>query len=422
MTASTLSELTSPAHVNWNILHQKYNPVLGLVNELIGVIPNCDKVLEIWPPGFRTYNLLVPNLLNLPNTLWSGKRLKAVMGLAMYASSAAAGCPYCTAHTCSFALRRGAAEKAILGERNAAEAAAVLVAEAMSGVPATLSKEHVAELKKHFNDDDAQQIVLAVCLMGFLNKFMDAMGIELEEESVASVGKLLAGTGWNPQRHLREQFQVPQEAIASASDNFFTYLRVARHAPGAINLERKWLKGIPHSADAAVFLKQKTGSDFQLLQKIKKPRAIKAITAVLRDNLDESTTTIGIRVKCLAAMVFASVVKNEPLLREIKLMCDHFQVRYQHAAAAIEPIVLTAVPADKQSYQEMSVRLQQYFSDEEIPLMMLARASAGSPAEVNEIIISEAAQKLLPQQIVELMVWISVQQMLHRLHVFFALS
>jgi hypothetical protein len=47
------------------VLHERYGPLLELVRRLIGVVPNCDSYLEIWPTGFRSYNVIVPNLLNL---------------------------------------------------------------------------------------------------------------------------------------------------------------------------------------------------------------------------------------------------------------------------------------------------------------------------------------------------------------------
>jgi hypothetical protein len=46
-------------------LQERYGPMLELVRTFIGVVPNCDGYLEIWPPAFRTYNLMVPNFLNL---------------------------------------------------------------------------------------------------------------------------------------------------------------------------------------------------------------------------------------------------------------------------------------------------------------------------------------------------------------------
>ena len=124
----TLADSLQSASVDWNTLHKKYSPQLNLVRELIGVIPNCDPILEIWQPGFRAYNLLVPNMFNLPNTVFGNKSFKAAVGLAMYASSKAA-CAYCTAHTCSFALRRGTRTEAIAGMRTEKEQAVVSLAE-----------------------------------------------------------------------------------------------------------------------------------------------------------------------------------------------------------------------------------------------------------------------------------------------------
>ncbi len=105
----TLASLLHRDAVAWPTLHARYGPLLELVRVIIGVVPNCDRYLEIWPPAFRTYNLLVPNLLNLPFTILGfGSAPKEIVGMGMYVASRAAECPYCSAHTCSFALRRGA--------------------------------------------------------------------------------------------------------------------------------------------------------------------------------------------------------------------------------------------------------------------------------------------------------------------------
>ena len=65
MTANTLAQQIESASVSFSDLEREYRPMLRLVEQMIGVIPNCDPFLEIWPTGFRTYNLLVPNLLNM---------------------------------------------------------------------------------------------------------------------------------------------------------------------------------------------------------------------------------------------------------------------------------------------------------------------------------------------------------------------
>lgn len=124
-----------------------FHGLLRLVDTLIGVVPNCDRYLEIWPPAFRTYNIMVPNLLNLPVPVFGvGGPPAGVVGLAMYVSSRTAGCAYCSAHTCSFALRRGAAPDkvaaALLPHQSSftrGELAAVAVARSLASVPCELT-------------------------------------------------------------------------------------------------------------------------------------------------------------------------------------------------------------------------------------------------------------------------------------------
>ena len=52
--------------VAWETLEERYGALLKLVEVLLGVVPDCDRYLEIWPPAFRSYNVMVPNFLNLP--------------------------------------------------------------------------------------------------------------------------------------------------------------------------------------------------------------------------------------------------------------------------------------------------------------------------------------------------------------------
>ena len=84
---ATVWPLLTPALVPMPQLEAKYGPVLGLVKVLLGVVPNCDAALEIWPPAFVAYNVMVPNLLNLPFLLWGvGAAAPAsIVGLALYA-------------------------------------------------------------------------------------------------------------------------------------------------------------------------------------------------------------------------------------------------------------------------------------------------------------------------------------------------
>lgn len=66
---NTIAQKLKSSEIDLETLHDNYHPMLELVKELLGVVPNCDKLLEIWSTGFRTYNLIVPNFLNLPFSL-----------------------------------------------------------------------------------------------------------------------------------------------------------------------------------------------------------------------------------------------------------------------------------------------------------------------------------------------------------------
>src|SRR5580692_7614776 len=130
-------------------LYERYGPLLDLVRELIGVVPNCDPYLEIWPTAFRSYNVMVPNLLNLPVGVWAPD---PAVGLALYVASRTAGCAYCSAHTCSFALRRGATADTVAHAVDADPAgtardrAVIAVAKKLSTVPATITDADRAAL------------------------------------------------------------------------------------------------------------------------------------------------------------------------------------------------------------------------------------------------------------------------------------
>src|SRR4026207_1620059 len=234
----TFAESLKPSSIDWNTLHKNYDPLLNLVKELIAVIPNCDPILEIWKPGFRTYNLLVPNMFNLPQTIFGSRSFKASMGLAMYASSKAA-CDYCTAHTCSFALRRGARTEAIAGSRTAKEQAVVKLAEGLAQVPSTLTLADVQTVNQYFTPTETEWLVFSISMMGFLNKFMNAIGVELEQETINDVAELLSKTGWQPGIHAVNGYSITRSTIPQ-QDNLFTYLRVIRQAPGALVWEKKW--------------------------------------------------------------------------------------------------------------------------------------------------------------------------------------
>lgn len=419
---ATLAERLTEDRIEFDELHRRYRPLLSLVDVLIGVVPNCDRYLEIWPPGFRTYNLMVPNFLNLPASLLGAGAPKDVVGLAMYASSRAASCAYCSAHTCSFALRRGSSDDALTGvSRTPGERAAVAVAESLSTVPHGYTPGLGHALREHFSADDAEWIVMGVAMMGFLNKFMDAVGVELEPEAIDDVAALIGPTGWAIGQHGWADGPrhggangVPSDGDGAAGppvDSLATLLRVFRAAPGALRLDRRWMRDVPKEAKRVRrFVADTSGYDEPLLERLRHARPRRALAAMLRDNLDPGQSELGIGTKALVGLSFATFVGN-----------DHLAERNAALASAhgVDPAAIrAAIESSGAAGSGASTELD----DATTAAIALARAMAPSPAAVDRAEIERACTSLSSAEIVELAVWVSLCQLLHRLAVYFEID
>ena len=423
----TLARSLQPSAVNLSQLGREYRPLLQLVRLVIGIVPNCDSLLAIWPPGFRSYNLLVPNLLNLPFSIWGWGPPVVPLGLALYTASWTARCSYCTAHTCSFTLRRGGPPEMLRGSRSPAESAAVAAGEALARIPCAFTREHRDDLLRHFSARNAERLALGIALMGFLNKFMDATGVDLEPAAVNEVSALLLPTGWTSGKH-----RVAAEASADPAfqprrggrDTLATKLAFLRYVPAALRLEGSWTRGVPSRWPAVgTYLEAQTGHSFPLLAKLSSRRAVKAVATVLRDNLIAADSRLGLCVKLLAGLVYATVVGSETLAGEARKLAllTHPPV----AKETLQTVAHFAAEPAAESGSEIEAARSSLASlpglDGEAALaLVLAKAISPSPAEVPAALLAEVAKTLSPEAQIELVVWVSIQQMLHRLGCFLA--
>lgn len=411
MAVGTLAQELESAAIDFDQLERDYRPMLRLVRELIGIVPNCDRYLEIWPIGFRSYNLLVPNLLNMPGSLLGKGAPKELVGLGMYVSSRAAECMYCAAHTCSYALRRGASPEAVTGNYNEVEAAVASVAESLGRVPSDLTQEQVFELDRHLSPQDVEWVLYGIALMGYLNKFMDTMGVELEAQAIADVQELIEPTGWTTGKHQWDDDQEIHANGAVPKDSLGTYLKVFRHGPRAARLDSRWTTGVSGQVGAALMmLETDVGYAFPILASLRHKKPVKAIATVLRDNLDRTRSEIGLPAKCFAGLVFAKVVQNEMLVAEMVQLSNSM-------ALDIDPgLMVDVVHFADQASEKTS--MPNGLSTAEAAAVILAKATSTSPSNVTEITIATVTTLLTPEQIVEIVVWLSVLQMLHRLYAY----
>lgn len=375
----TLSLALRDSAIDMAVLRRRYGAQLAIGRKVLGVEPNCHPYLEIWPAGLRSYNLLVPNLLNLPFLLVGAGPPKDTIGLVMYAASQAAGCAYCTAHSCTFALRRGADSQRI---NPAAKGSALDVARAIASVPATLSDEHRRALRADYSAADAEWIVLTIAMMGFLNKFMDAFGVPLENSMLVAAERVIGPTGWVPGRHAGGP---PGEVEPPRAERLVDLAGIVRLLPALLYRDARWSAGAPGKWPAAgTYLRMRTGHDFPVLSRLTHVRAIRALTAIIAANTDPHTSELGLRAKYVAGRMYAETVADEGLASE-----------------------MNSLAADASG--DAPAR----------PVLTLTEAASPSPAQVTADVVREATAGLSAAAVIELLVWLSVLQTLHRLRVYF---
>ena len=126
-----------------------------------------------------------------------------------YLSSMTTGCRYCEAHAIRAAERYGSSKERLenIWEYKShvafseADRAMFDLAIAASQVPNGVSEEIKARAKKFFSDGEIVEILGVVALFGYLNRWNDSMGTELENPAVKSAEEILGARGWEVGKH-----------------------------------------------------------------------------------------------------------------------------------------------------------------------------------------------------------------------------
>jgi alkylhydroperoxidase family enzyme len=126
-----------------------------------------------------------------------------------YISSNTAGCRYCQAHAIRAAERYGAKKDQLENiweykthpSFSAAEKAALDFAFAASTIPNSVTGEIAENLRNCWNEGEIVEIAGVVALFGYLNRWNDSMGTEMEAGAIESGEKWLSKEGWTPGKH-----------------------------------------------------------------------------------------------------------------------------------------------------------------------------------------------------------------------------
>jgi uncharacterized peroxidase-related enzyme len=173
--------------------------------EILGFVPNSLLTMQRKPEIVEGFDYLTQKVMQEADEVDPGfKRLAAHM------ASNAAGCQYCEAHSLIAADIHDVSQEKIdeLWEYDRSdrytekERAGLDFALAAGSVPNEVDEEIMANLKAHWTDDEIVELLAAISLYGFLNRWNDSMATELEDVPRRMGERVLADEGWDGGKHL----------------------------------------------------------------------------------------------------------------------------------------------------------------------------------------------------------------------------
>ena len=172
--------------------------------ETLGFTPNSLFTMMHRPRIARAF--LEMNQAVMEN---KGKVTSALKRQLAYLSSMTTGCRYCEAHAIRAADRYGSEQDKLnnIWEYKTypafsdAERAVFDFAIAASTVPNSVTDEISEELRRHWDDGEIVEILGVVALFGYLNRWNDSMGTQLEEPAAEDGIKYLSKKGWGRGKH-----------------------------------------------------------------------------------------------------------------------------------------------------------------------------------------------------------------------------
>lgn len=189
---------------------EKDNELQNLIefyNETLGYCPNS--VITMYHRPEIAYAFINLNKAVMEN---KGRVTSALKRMIAYISSNAAGCRYCQAHAIRAAERYGAEQEKLDNiwefrthpAFSEPERAALEFAYLSSIIPNSVDDAIAERLREHWDEGEIVEITGVVALFGYLNRWNDSMGTEMEPLTIESGEKLLSNHGWTPGKHQYE--------------------------------------------------------------------------------------------------------------------------------------------------------------------------------------------------------------------------
>jgi alkylhydroperoxidase family enzyme len=175
--------------------------------EILGFVPNSLLTMQRKPAIVEGFDYLTQKVMQECDDVDPGfKRLAAHM------ASSAAGCQYCEAHSLIAADIHDVSQAKIdeLWEYNESdlysekERVGLDFALAAGSVPNEVDEEVMARMREHWTDDEIVELLAAISLYGFLNRWNDSMATDLEDVPQEMGERVLAEEGWDGGKHVED--------------------------------------------------------------------------------------------------------------------------------------------------------------------------------------------------------------------------
>jgi uncharacterized peroxidase-related enzyme len=171
----------------------------------LGFVPNGLRIMARRPEIVKGFVQLRRAVLDPA----SGTVPAELKNLVAHMASKTHGCLYCQAHALQGAGNAGAeaARLEALWEYPTsdlftdAEKAALDLAVRAASVPNLVTDEDFERMREHWDEGQIVEILAAIALYGFLNRWNDSLATPLEEVSAVAAEETLGAKGWTRGKH-----------------------------------------------------------------------------------------------------------------------------------------------------------------------------------------------------------------------------
>jgi len=160
----------------------EFEELFNLVESFMGYLPNAYLLMADKPDLMHAFAKMSASVFKDDILDIQSKQLIAL------ASSLSAGCKYCQSHTSHGAERAGVPNEKISNILNyqtsshyePSEVALLDLAFASGEVPNKANKAHFDQLKEFYSKEQILEVVAVISFFGFLNRWNDTFGTEIE--------------------------------------------------------------------------------------------------------------------------------------------------------------------------------------------------------------------------------------------------